>query len=87
MVQYRVALAEEVESRRAAGIGATGETADIVPFIPDMRGPDQFRKLEGLLKERGYSDSRIDKILGGNFLRLMDDVWSGSHIADAADVT
>ena len=46
-----------------------------VPLIPDLRGPDQFQKLEGLLKGRGYSESRIDKILGGNFYRLMTETW------------
>ncbi len=77
--RYQAFIAKEVERRRAAGIGATGESATTVPFIPDMRGPDQFRKLEGLLKQRGYSDLRIEKILGGNFLRLMSDVWSGAQ--------
>jgi membrane dipeptidase len=76
MDAYRVALAEEVESRRAAGIGATGESADVVPFIPDLRGPDQYRRLADLLADRGHSKTRIDKILGENFQRLMGDVWS-----------
>ena len=81
--RYRVALAEEVEERRRMGIGATGETADVVPFIPDMRGPQQYRILADHLADRGHSERVIDKILGQNFLRLMDEVWSGA--AGAAD--
>ena len=77
MERYRKWIADEVERRRSAGIGAKGESADTVPFIPDMRGPDQFRKLERLLRQRGYTESRIDKILGQNFLRLMSEVWGG----------
>ena len=76
MEKYYVALAAEVAERKRLGIGATGERADIVPFIPDMRGPEQYRILANLLSSRGHSDDRIDKILGNNFLRLMDDVWS-----------
>lgn len=79
MKKYRVALAAEVEARRKAGIGATGETADIVPFIPDLRGPDQFEKLAGMLSVRGMSSRVVDKILGENFLRIMGDTWSTQH--------
>ncbi|MEO5867801.1 MAG: membrane dipeptidase, partial [Sphingomonas sp.] len=42
---YRAQLAEEIQKRHAAGIGATGERADTYPFVIDLRGPQQFRKL------------------------------------------
>jgi membrane dipeptidase len=66
-----------VETRRKAGIGATGETADIVPFIPDLRGPQQYEKILNMLAQRGMSSTVIDRIPGKNFLRLMDEVWLG----------
>lgn len=75
MPAYRERIREEIARRRAMGISATGETDDIVPFIPDLKGPDQFRKLAGMLSTRGYSDDRIDKIFGLNFLTLMDEIW------------
>jgi membrane dipeptidase len=78
MDKYRIALAEEVAQRKAAGIGATGENPDIVPFLPDLTGTEKFWKLADLLAERGQSSARIEKILGGNFLRLMGDTWSGA---------
>lgn len=31
--------------------------------------------LGAMLKARGYSDARIAKILGGNFARVLREVW------------
>lgn len=75
MPGYMRSLEKEVQQRRAAGISAPGERADIVPFLPDLQGPDKFHKLADLLAKRGHSASRIDKILGLNFLRFAGDVW------------
>jgi membrane dipeptidase len=72
---YGAYLAKQVEDRRKSGLGATGERADSYPFVVDLRGVDQFRKLSRLLKDRGYSQTRVDKILGLNFLRFARDVW------------
>ena len=72
---YHAQVAAEVEARRKAGIGATGETADVLKFIPDLQGPDQFRKLATLLAAKGYGPRRIDKILGGNFLSYAEMIW------------
>lgn len=72
---YAAVLAKETAERRAAGISAAGERADTYPFVIDLRGPDQFRKLAGLLEKRGHSPHRIEKIMGGNFLRYAGDVW------------
>ncbi|RYD91256.1 MAG: peptidase M19, partial [Sphingomonadales bacterium] len=74
---YEAVLAEEIARRRAAGISAAGERPDTYPFVVDLRGPDQFRKLVRLLEARGYSARRIEKILGANFLRFAQDVWGG----------
>jgi membrane dipeptidase len=76
MPGYMKGLEEEVRQRRAAGISAPGERPDIVPFLPDLTGPDKFRKLAGLLAKRGHTSGRIEKILGTNFLRVAGGVWS-----------
>ncbi|NVM78234.1 membrane dipeptidase [Duganella sp. SG902] len=73
---YMKGLEDEVRQRRAAGISAPGERPDIVPFLPDLMGRDKFWKLADLLAKRGHSASRIEKILGTNFLRVADGVWS-----------
>lgn len=72
---YSAHLAKEVADRAKAGIGATGERADTYPFVVDLRGPDQFRKLIGLLKARGHSEARIEKIMGLNFFTFAREVW------------
>jgi len=75
LAAYQAVLREELAQRRRLGISAPGETDDIVPFIPDLRGPDKFRELAYRLASRGHSDRVIGKILGGNFLRVMGEVW------------
>ncbi len=72
---YKAALAKENAERRAAGISAPGEGPDIYPFVVDLRGPNQYRELAVKLSARGHSDSRIEKLLGRNFLRYAREVW------------
>ena len=72
---YQAVLAREIEERRTAGISAAGESPDAYPFVVDLRGPGQFRELERLLAAKGYSEGRIDKILGLNFLHFAKTVW------------
>ena len=69
------AARRDVEARRAAGIGAAGERPGVVPFIPDLQGPDQFRKLADMLLARGHTSERVERILGLNALRVMREVW------------
>ncbi len=76
MQEYRQAIAGEIQQRRQAGVSAKGESSKVVPLIPDLSGPDQFRKLADMLIRRGHSSRVIEKILGANFLRLMREVWS-----------
>lgn len=74
---YRQQLADEIAKRRAAGISAAGERPDTYPFVVDLRGPDQFRKLARLLAAKGYSPRRVEKIMGENFLRYAEAIWGG----------
>lgn len=59
------------------GVFARGRPADLYTFIPDLNTADRFDRLAVLLSKRGHSDARIAKILGGNFARVMREVWSG----------
>ena len=72
---YRVQLAEHVAERARAGVGAAGERADTFPFVEDLRGVGQFRKLIGLLERRGVRDEVVAKVLRGNFVAFADPVW------------
>jgi membrane dipeptidase len=73
--RYAAVLAKEFADRSAAGISAAGEGPDIHPFVMDLRGPDQFRKIVSLLAARGYTSQRLEKIMGANFLRFASSVW------------
>ncbi len=75
MAAYRRRIRAEVASRKAAGIGARGENPDTIPMVADLQGPGQFDRLAGLLRARGYRETRIEKILGGNFLSYARLVW------------
>ncbi|WP_345304428.1 dipeptidase [Lysobacter hankyongensis] len=57
------------------GVFERGRPPDLYTFIPDLNTADRFDTLAMLLSKRGHSDARIDKILGGNFARVMRDVW------------
>jgi membrane dipeptidase len=72
---YQSHLAAEIEARRKAGVGATGERPDTYPFVADLRGEGQFRKLAAMLRAKGYREARIEKIMGRNFLRYARDIW------------
>lgn len=72
---YKAKIAKEIADRRAAGIGAKGENPDTLPFVIDLRGPSQFHDLADRLRRRGYSQARIEKILGLNFVAYAKAVW------------
>jgi membrane dipeptidase len=76
MTAYRRQLEDEIAQRRQMGIGAPGETADVSTFLPDLCGPTQFQRLADLLAARGHGVARIEKILGGNFRRLLAEAWA-----------
>ena len=75
MDQVRAHYADMVNARRKQGISAPGEDPNLLPFGTDLVGPDQFRTMEATLRRRGYSTGRLEKIMGGNFLRYAQSIW------------
>lgn len=57
------------------GVFDRGRPPDLYTFIPDLNRADRFDMLAAMLSKRGHSDVRIAKILGGNFARVMGEVW------------
>jgi membrane dipeptidase len=74
---FRKAHVDFVEQRRKAGFMAPGESADVYNFLPDLNTPRRFETLADMLLARGYSSSRVEKILGGNFARVFKEAWKG----------
>lgn len=77
MQAYLAGLAKTVAARQSAGISAPGERRDIVPFVPELTGPQQFRVLADRLAARGHPQGTIEKLLGLNFLRFAKEIWGG----------
>jgi membrane dipeptidase len=74
--EYVKRFQEDIANRRRQGISAPGEVDGIYTFLPDLNTPRRFETLAGLLRERGHSEARVAKILGGNFARLFREVWT-----------
>lgn len=55
----------------ARNFAQPGERADSYTFAPDLNEPLRFERIALLLSQRGHSDAHIEKILGGNFARLL----------------
>jgi membrane dipeptidase len=63
--------------RVKAGIAAPGEGPDVFPLVADYNSTDRYRRLAADLGRRGWSQSRLEKLLGGNFLRVYREAWGG----------
>jgi membrane dipeptidase len=78
---YRAYFRKEVEARHKAGYGAPGESADVLTIVPEYNEPARFARLANDLANRGWPETRVDKLLGANFARLFAEVWDGPSAA------
>jgi len=60
--------------RAAAGIAAPRE--DTIPYVPELNHPRRMETIAEMLAARGHASGAIEKLLGANFVRLFEDVWS-----------
>jgi len=61
-----------MQQTAAEGIfGPNRKAEGLYYFIPDLNVADRFDVLAGMLARRGHKDARIEKILGGNFARVL----------------
>jgi membrane dipeptidase len=67
---------ENVAGMVEDGIFDHGRPADLYMFIPDLNVANRFEVLAHLLAKRGHTDTRIEKILGGNFARVFAEAWA-----------
>jgi len=75
--EARAAQRAFYEDRAKRGIAAPGEAADVMNFVEGYNDVDRMNGIAADLKTRGWTEARIDKVLGGNLLRLFGDVWGG----------
>ena len=63
-----------VDGRAKRGIAAPDETRPL--FIPELNHP---RRIEGVvrgMRQRKYSTEVIEKVIGGNFHRVLKEIWT-----------
>lgn len=61
--------------RAKLGIAAPGEAVGVYPWVEQLNSLDRYRRLADALAKRGWSQSRLEKLVGGNFLRVYRDAW------------
>jgi len=57
------------------GIAAPGEAVGVYPYVAEYNSVDRYRRFAADLAKRGWSQSRLEKLMGGNFLRVYRDAW------------
>ena len=71
--EYKTAAAKFFQTRQATGNAAPGE--DLPLYIPELNHPDRIRMIATAMRARGHSTSRIEKVIGGNFARVLNETW------------
>ena len=77
--EFRALHAGFVRQRVAAGISAPGEAADVFNYVPEFNTPRRMELVADALSRAGHSSSRIEKIVGANWVRLLREVWAQSE--------
>ena len=63
--------------RLKAGIAAPGENLEFIPVVEEYNSVDRYRRFANDLIKRGWSVGRVEKLMGGNFLRVYREAWGG----------
>jgi membrane dipeptidase len=74
--EFRAQHRQAIETRRQRGISAPGEDPDVLAYVEDLNTPRRLERIADLLASRGHSAARIEKIIGGNWIRVLGEVWS-----------
>jgi membrane dipeptidase len=71
--EARKAMEADMVDRKRRGIAAPEE--DRLPLVPELNNPTHMEIVASRLKDRGYSAAVVDKVLGGNFHRVIGEIW------------
>ena len=66
---------EYSKERARLGIAAPGEAIGIYPWVEQLNSVDRYWRVADALARRGWSVARLEKLFGGNFLRVYKDAW------------
>ena len=72
---FRRLHAEFVRLRRRQGISAPGEDEQVYNYVADLNVPRRLERIGDALSSRGHGSARIEKILGGNWMRVFGAAW------------
>lgn len=75
--EYRAKHREFVRRRIQEGIAAPAEDPDVLFTVPDLNSHRRMEMIADALAGRGHPDRVIEKVIGGNWVRLCDEVWKG----------
>lgn len=70
----RAAWNEQTAQRVAAGV-ATPEEDGRLPLTEGLNRADRALVIADALLRRGYSERAVEKVLGGNFVRALGEIW------------
>jgi membrane dipeptidase len=70
-------MREWAQGRINAGIAAPGEGLDVWPMVANYNSVDRYRRFASDLQKRGWSEARLEKLMGANFLRVYREAWGG----------
>jgi membrane dipeptidase len=73
--EFRKKHADFATTRMRLGIAAPGEAPDVFNYVPDFNTPRRLDQIADALANAGHSSARIEKIIGGNWLRLFGEIW------------
>jgi len=59
------------------GIASPGEAVGVYTLVADYNSVDRYRRFVRDLEKRGWSQARLEKLMGGNFLRVYKEAWGG----------
>jgi membrane dipeptidase len=65
------------QQRIDLGIAAPGEAVGVYTWVEEYNSIDRYRRLASDLAKRGWATGRLEKLFGGNFLRVYREVWGG----------
>jgi membrane dipeptidase len=67
-------FARQQEQRRASGLSAPEEDRPI--YVAGMNQPRRIEVIADRLLQRGYSAAVTEKVIGGNFARVLTQIWT-----------